>query len=115
LPAPSGRGPLALIESSESEKKRLDSVLSRILVKCETIPVQGTTVHRSIAFQSQFGLKPKDAVILASVLEDLERGSTGPKLFLNRNSKDFANPDIYDELNKHQCELLRPSTAASPV
>jgi hypothetical protein len=56
--------------------------------------------------QSQFVLKPKDAIVLASVLEDLQKNEPGPKMFLNRNSKDFANPNIYDALRQLQCELV---------
>ncbi len=96
----------ALLESGEEEKKRLDATLSRILLGCEVIPIQGSTVRRAIEIQAQFGLKSKDSTILAAILEDLEKAPTGPKLFLNRNSKDFANPDIYDELKKYECELL---------
>ncbi len=28
------------------------------------------------------------------------------KCFLTRNSKDFANPDVYEDLRAHNCKLL---------
>ncbi len=56
--------------------------------------------------EASFKLSPSDAVIFASIIEDLAKKPEGPKCFLNRNSKDFANPDIYDELAKFACKLL---------
>src|SRR6516225_1916272 len=81
----------ALIESSEAEKQRLDSVLSRLLGTCEVISVQGTTAQRAFGLEVSVDLSAGDAVILASILEDLAKRPAGPKCFLNRNSKDFAN------------------------
>jgi predicted nucleic acid-binding protein len=100
----------ALIESGGAEKKGLELILSRFLAKCEVIPMHGTTVQSATRFEAEFNLAPKDAVILASIAEDLGKGLGGLKLFLNRNSKDFANPDIYDQLSKFECKLV-PSFA----
>jgi len=96
----------ALIESGEAEKNRLDSVLSRLIGISELLPTQGSTVQSAIQYETILGLSPKDAVILASILEDMATRGIGPKCFLNRNSKDFANPDIYEELEKHDCKML---------
>jgi predicted nucleic acid-binding protein len=96
----------ALLESIESEKQRLDVALSRILGKCEVIPLQATTVQHAIGYEVRFDLSSQDAVILASIREDLEKRPAGPKVFLNRNSRDFANPDIYDELSKYDCKVV---------
>lgn len=101
-------GPLstALIESGEAEKTGLDAFLLSFLANGELLPIQGTTIQRGTQCEIEFGLSPQDAVILACILEDLPNRGAGPKLFLNRNSKDFANPDIYDELDKLDCKII---------
>jgi predicted nucleic acid-binding protein len=96
----------ALLDSADQEKKRLDVLLGRVLQTCHVIPIQARTASRGMEFEEMHRLSPKDAVILAAVLEDLAERSAGPKCFLNRNSRDFANPDIEDELRKHDCRLI---------
>jgi predicted nucleic acid-binding protein len=96
----------ALIESAEAERDRLESVLSRLLSVCQLSPIDGTTVQSANGYTSRLKLSPNDAVIFASIMQDLATKPAGPKCFLNRNSKDFADPDVYDELRQFDCKLV---------
>ena len=40
------------------------------------------------------------------MLSHLHDVPTGAKCFLNRDSKGFANPDVYDELARLGCKLI---------
>ncbi len=54
----------------------------------------------------RLSLSPSDAVVYASVMSHLEDAPVGPKCFLNRDSKGFANPSVYDELASLGCKLI---------
>jgi predicted nucleic acid-binding protein len=96
----------AFIESTEAERQRLDLALSRILKSAELLPIGSATVRQAIEQERRFDLSAKDAVVLAAILEDLQTRPQGPKYFLNRNSKDFIDPSIEDELRKYECTLV---------
>jgi len=56
-------------------------------------------------YRRRHGLSPQDAIVYASVVSDLASG-TGRGCFLNRNTKDFDDPDIAQELWALGCKLL---------
>lgn len=95
-----------LVKSGEEEKQRLDDAISRILATAEVIPIGLETIKTAIQFQRSHTLSPQDSIVYASVLAHLSTAPGEPKCFLTKNSKDFANPDIYKELNAHNCKLL---------
>lgn len=97
----------ALLTSSGSEEKqRLDEVLSRILEVAEVITIRASTMKSAIEYQRSLKLSPQDSIVYASVLNHLSSIDSGPKCFLNRNSKDFATPDIQEELARYDCQLI---------
>ncbi len=95
-----------LISSGEQEKRRLDSTVIRMLDCSEIIPIQPNTLRRALDAQTEFSLSPQDAIVYTSVIQNLESASIDPKCFLNKNSKDFLNPDIEEELRRHDCRLI---------
>ncbi len=48
----------------------------------------------------------QDAVVLASVLAHLDQHAPDESCFLNRNSKDFDDPDIRERLDVRGCKFL---------
>lgn len=95
-----------LISSGEEEKQRLDATLIRILDCSELIPIQPSTIRRALDAQTTFSLSPQDSIVYASVLQHLELSVFDNKCFLNKNSKDFLNPDIEEGLRQHDCRLI---------
>ncbi|MCI0491114.1 MAG: PIN domain-containing protein [Blastocatellia bacterium] len=96
-----------LVQSGGEEKERLDNAVSRILEKAVVVPIEREVIKAAIDFQKTRNLSPQDSIVYASVLSHLSSSSTEePKCFITKNSKDFANPDIYTELESYGCKLL---------
>ena len=95
-----------LLRSGEEEKHRLDEVLDRILRTAEVIPISLQTIRASIILQKSRSLSPQDSIVYASILAHLAEASGDLRCFITKNSKDFVNPDIENELETHTCRLL---------
>jgi predicted nucleic acid-binding protein len=95
-----------LIDSADEEAKRLEEVQVRLLKAGEVIPLEALTLTSATQYQRIHGLSPQDAIVYASVLSHLKQHGTSQSCFLNRNSKDFDDPDLVEELNAHNCKLL---------
>lgn len=99
-----------LIRSGEEEKRRLDTALSRILAYAGVVPIGAETLKAAIEFQKDLGLSPQDSIVYASVLDHLSSAAKEPKCFLNKNSKDFVNPNIQEQLVAYDCHLITTFT-----
>ena len=95
-----------LRRSGEEEKRRLDDTLERILQTVEVIPIGLSTIRAAITFQKSLDLSPQDSIVYASILDHLTTASEELRCFITKNSKDFANPDIENELTAHHCQFL---------
>lgn len=103
--------------------EHLDRTIERIMVVSELIPFDRATYVRARESAVRYKLeKPGDAAVCASVLQYLEAAATGPSVFVEKDRKDFSNPDLQDDLMGRQCTiafnageafgLLRPRAAA---
>lgn len=95
-----------LIASGEDEKRRLDKTLEKILETVEIIPIGLSIIKDAIKLQDSLDLSPQDSIVYASIRDHLTKVSDEPRCFITRNSKDFANPDIENELKGYNCKLL---------
>ena len=95
-----------LLRSGEEEKRRLDEALERILHTAEVIPIGLHTIRTAITFQKSRSLSPQDSIVYASILDHLAGASEDLRCFITKNSKDFVNPDIENELETYTCRLL---------
>lgn len=84
-----------LIESGEAEKKRLDAVIDKVVDTAVLLPIDRDTIKAALRLQGERSLSPQDAIVYASVLSHMIGQPSETKCFLTKNSKDFANPDIY--------------------
>jgi hypothetical protein len=71
----------------------------------EITPLEHMTLVNAAKHQSMHDLTPPDSIVYASVLHHLAIANT-TSCFLNRNSKDFDDPDIVDALAKCGCKML---------
>lgn len=97
---------ILLIDSAEEEAKRLEEVRTRLLKAAEIIPLDSLTLTAATQYQKIHGLSPQDAIVYATVLSHLKHHDGSQSCFLNRNSKDFDDPDLVEELNTYSCKLL---------
>lgn len=95
-----------LIDSIEDEKTRLDASLKEILSVAKVIPIGIQILKASVIAQEQFGFEPQDSIVYASVVSHLRRNPHSSKCFLNKNSKDFMNPDVEAEMGRFNCRVF---------
>ncbi len=67
--------------------------------------VSGGYIRHEVT-QNEHDLSPQDAIVYASVLSHLKRTEPQTACFLNKNSKDFDDPDISEMLERYQCQML---------
>lgn len=95
------------VRSLEEEQSRLDATVMRVLQVSETIPTTPSVLESARRFRSEGLLRsPQDAIVYASVLEHLQRAPGGPKCFINKNAKDFADPDVESSLAAKDCKFF---------
>jgi hypothetical protein len=51
-------------------------------------------------------LSPQDAIVYASIIDHLSQKSPPKSCFLNKNSRDFDDPDIVEMLERNNCKML---------
>ena len=95
-----------LLRSDEEEKRRLDDTLQRMLQMVEVIPIGLSIIRAAITFQKSLELSPQDSIVYASILNHLTTASEKPRCFITKNSRDFVNPDIENDLKAYNCRLL---------
>ena len=95
----------ALVESNEDDTRNLRSVQERVLTAAEIVPLTHEIIRAAMANRTQFSLKLPDAIVLETVTTHLNGEKPSSSLFVNKNSKDFLNPDIVKHLEKLGCGI----------
>lgn len=96
----------ALVASGEDTRFRLEDAITEVSTAAAVLPLTAEIAARARALELKLSLSPSDAVVYASVLSHLQNAPSGMKCFLNRDSKGFANPSVYDELDSFGCKLF---------
>jgi hypothetical protein len=94
------------VRSNEEEKQRFIRYRERLLNIAEIIPLTLDILREAATYESPYDLTPQDALVYASVIVHLHQNHPPVSCFLNRNSKDFDNPDIVDELDRNNCKMI---------
>jgi hypothetical protein len=95
-----------LVRSGEFELRALRATLQRLIGIAWLIPLDAPALARSWQIENEQSLVAPDAIILGSVLHDLETTMPPESIFLNRNIKDFDDPDIVALLLRKNCRLI---------
>ena len=95
-----------LMESADEETARLERVCTQLLQVAETLSLTASLLAAAMRHQRTSGLSPQDALVYAAILDHLQHAPTTPSCFLNRNFKDFDDPDLVAELQRYNCKLL---------
>jgi predicted nucleic acid-binding protein len=106
MPSTFGVLAVTLAERVQFEREGTRRTITELIKTAEIIPLDSATLHSAIRIEDEYALSGQDAIVLASVLGHLE--STNPKesYFLNRNSKDFDDPDIRERLDALNCQFF---------
>lgn len=95
-----------LLKSGEEENQRLLQIHDRLLNTAQIIPLEKNILALALKVQIELHLSPQDSIVYASVLQHLEARKLEKSCFLNKNSKDFDDPDIEESLIRNNCKLL---------
>ena len=95
-----------LIDSADEEAKRLEELRERLMRICQVIPLDAACLETATRYQNQHKFSPQDALVYASVVSHLSESQPGRSCFLNRNARDFDDPDIVEELRSLDCKLI---------
>jgi PIN domain len=95
-----------LAGSAQLELKGLQRTVLRLLKIVEVIPLDSGILRTATKLQFQYDLSGQDSIVLASVLAHLSLHQAHESCFLNRNHKDFDDPDIRERLNAFACEFF---------
>jgi predicted nucleic acid-binding protein len=95
-----------LVQSNEEEKQRFTYYRNRLLEVAEIISLTLDILREAAIYEAPYDLTPQDALVYASVITHLRQNKPQASCFLNRNLKDFDNPDIVDELDKNNCKMI---------
>ncbi|MFQ5632368.1 MAG: PIN domain-containing protein [bacterium] len=95
-----------LTRSCEQELQELYTARNRILSVAEIIPLEQNILTAAVNLQTTSRLEFLDAIVYASVLEHLRTKQVIMSCFLNKDFRDFNDPEIEDNLKSHHCKLL---------
>ena len=98
-----------LINVTDEEIRRLQEVRARLLKTAEIIPLDIrvlTVLTASAEHQRVHGFSPQDALVYSSVRLHLEGAGAEQSCFLNRNSRDFDDESVAEELRSWKCKVL---------
>jgi hypothetical protein len=70
------------------------------------IPLEATVVLNATEYRLKYKFKPKDSIVYSSVLHHLSSTGGIESCFINRNSRDFDDPDIEESLANQGCKML---------
>ena len=65
-----------------------------------------SVLRQATEHEQELKLSPQDAHIYSAVLGHLIQTKDGSSYFLNRNVKDFDEPNIVEQLKSYGCKLL---------
>ncbi|MCY3941148.1 MAG: PIN domain-containing protein [Gammaproteobacteria bacterium] len=95
-----------LLRAVDEDEKRLKSVRSRLLRFARVIPMETSVLTSAENYEDEHELSPQDAHIYSAVLDHLRQTEDRASCFLNKNRKDFDDPNLVDELTSYGCKLL---------
>ena len=95
-----------LSDSIDEDIQRLTTYRERLIKIAETIPLTHTVLRDSSMYVSLYNRSLQDAFVYASVISHLQEFQPVTGCFLNRNSKDFDDPAIKNELKKYNCIMI---------
>ena len=94
-----------LVQSIEDDSLRLLNVLKKLLSITNTISLNNKILSSAIQFQDIYELSPQDAIVYASIFDHVSLDNN-KGCFINKNFRDFDDPDIITSLEKYNCKML---------
>ena len=77
-----------------------------VLQAASVIPLNSHVLRSAAELEKSTDMKLPDAMVLASVMADLDARKPEEACFLTRNSKDFDDPDVVHMLAQRGCKIF---------
>jgi hypothetical protein len=91
----------------------LEAIVLEVGGTCALLQLEANVLSRASSYKTAFNLRLPDAIILATIVLDLEQApQPAEPLFISQNVKDFEHPAIQDLLQRLQCKYLADFTNA---
>lgn len=97
---------VALVASAKFEREGVRRAVSTILQSAEVIPLNADILRVAASMEPEYDLSGQDSIVLASILAHLSLDAPVESCFLNRNARDFDDPDIRDRLEAFRCKFF---------
>ena len=95
-----------LIASAERERAGLQSATDGMLKAAEIIPLDSDVFHQAGGIQVAFDMSVQDSIVLASIVSHLAATRPAESCFLNRNTRDFDDPNVREMLDEFGCKFF---------
>ena len=95
-----------LTQSAEEDVKNFEHVRTRLLNSADIISLDAQVLKDASKYEKDYRLSKQDALVFSSVLTHLVRRKFQPSYFLNRNSKDFDDKNVLEQLGSFKCKLI---------
>ena len=95
-----------LINVADESAKQLEGIRARMIEAACVIPLDVSVLASATQYQRAHDFSAQDALVYSSVISHLKLDRATQNYFLNKNSKDFDDQSIVDELRGYNCRLL---------
>jgi hypothetical protein len=92
--------------SAERERAGLQRAIDEMLRVAEVIPLDSEVLYGADVNQAVRGMSAQDSIVLASIVLHLAKTKSAESCFLNRNSKDFDDPNVREMLDEFNCRFF---------
>ncbi|MGI8550397.1 MAG: hypothetical protein ACR2PL_06295 [Dehalococcoidia bacterium] len=97
----------------QTQLAAMEATVLELSRHCQLLQLDATVLDRASSYKTAYNLRLPDAIILVSIVLDLERAlAPGDSVFISQNVKDFENPSIQDTLQRLNCKYLADFTNA---
>jgi hypothetical protein len=93
------------LNNTDEEERRLLETHDRIFSVAEIIPMEKEILISATIAPAKLKSQ-QDSIVYASVLKHLYLNNAEKSCFLNKNTKDFNDPAIKEELRNNKCKLF---------
>jgi len=108
-----GQYTILMAQVLQTQLDAMEAVVLELGRNCDLLQLDAISLARASVFRLTYNLRPQDAIILATIIIDLEGAQTSEEsLFISQNVKDFEHPSIQDALQHLRCKYLADFTNA---
>lgn len=95
-----------LTQSAQEDMRNFELVRTHLLDLADVIDLDTQVLKDASRYERDYRFPKQDAIVLSSVLLHLSRREVRQSYFLNKNSKDFDDKNVLEQLSNFNCELI---------